>query len=316
MKLLIKTTDELKNALGFLDADLSFDNFKTDLEHATIDIIKLLGQTTYDAIADFYHASEYTPGEDDPTQAQMHDLLVKAQSPIAMFANLAIEANTDLAHTNAGRTVKIGTDEKQPWEWQINRDNSAQYRRAFKALDVLINELDQLEYTPWLQSTAYKTSRALFIYKTDQFPRLSGDYISRQLYLRLTAFMEDAEEEHIEPVIGVPKFEELKENILDNAVPSTDTTLLKRIQKAVAFYALADAFKLLPVEMFPNGLVSYNEKGRMTSEARTETMLFFHDKAKYHMSKLEIMVSETENVNTEEENPITGMNPLDKFVNL
>ena len=128
--------------------------------------------------------------------------------------------------------------------------------------------------------------------------------------------MEDAEEEHIEPVIGTTKFTELKENILDDAVPTSDVLLLKRIQKAVAFFALADAFKTLPVEMFPSGLIEYREKGRMASQARAEVMLFFSDKAKFHLAKLENLVDEIENVNTDIIDPITGVDSGEKFVNV
>ena len=317
MKLLFSATSELKKSLGFLDADLSFDNFQTDIEHATLDLINLIGQAAYDAIEAYYDdVPGYTPGGGDPTAEEMADLLKNAQDPVAMFANLAIEANTDVSHTNAGRTIKVGSDEKQPWEWQINRDNSAQYRRAFKALDVLINELDTLAYTSWIQSDEYKASKQYFVYTTRQFNKIYGINNSRSLYLRLQPFMEDAEEEHIEPKIGITKYAELKENILDDSVPTADALLLKRIQKAVAFFALADAFKTLPVEMFPEGLITYREKGRMASQARTETMLFFHDKAKYHLSRLEKLVDEIEAVNTDVIDPITGIDDGEKFVNL
>jgi len=317
MKLLFKNHQELKNSLGFLDADLSFENFKTDLEHATLDLINLIGTATYNAISAYYEdINGYSPGQDDPTAEQMSALLKKAQDPIAMFANLAIEANTDLSHTNAGRTVKIGSDEKQPWEWQINRDNSAQFRRAFRALDVLINELDTLSYTPWLQSDEFKASKQYFIYTTRQFDKIYGINNSRSLYIKLQPFMEDAEEEHIEPVIGTTKYAELKENILDNSVPTSDAALLKRIQKAVAFFALADAFKTLPVEMFPEGLIEYREKGRIPSKSRQETMNFFSDKAKFHIAKLEDLVNAIENVETDTIDPITGIDDGEKFVNL
>lgn len=317
MNLLFSNTSELKNSLGFLDADLSFDNFKTDLEHATLDLINLIGKTTYDAIFSYYSGTEnYSPGQDDPTAVQMDDLLKKAQDPIAMFANLAISANTDVSHTNSGRTVKIGSDEKQPWEWQINRDNSAQYRRAFRSLDVLINELDSLQYTPWIQSEEYQTSKEYFVYSTRILDKIYGVNMSRSLYIKLQPFMSDAEEDHIEPIIGSTKFDQLKENILDDDVPTSDKLLLNRIQKAVTFFALADAFKTLPVEMFPKGLIEYRENGKATSEARAETMLFFKEKAEYHVGRLEKLVSASENADTEVEEVVTGLNTTDKFVNL
>lgn len=317
MKLLFNSTTDLKALLGFLDADLTFENYKTDLEHATLDLIKLIGQTTYDKIeAYFTDVAMYVAGQDDPTAEQMVDLLKYAQLPIALFANLAIESNTDLMHTNAGRSVKLGTDEKQPWEWQIEKDNAAQRRRAYKALDILIDELDKLAVTEWIQSEEFKQSKQLFIHTTAQFQKVYSINNSRQLYLRLFPFMEDAEEEHVEPIIGSIRFDALKETILDDSLTAADKTLLKRINKVVGFFALADAFKTLAVEMFPEGIIEYREKGRMTSQARGETMEFFFNKAKYHLSKLENSISELEIVDTEIQETITGLDESTNFVNL
>jgi len=317
MKLLFNATTDLKELLGFLDADLTFENFKTDLNHATLDIVKLIGKTTYDRIeAHFSSTDPFVLGADGVTEAEMNELVTKAQLPIALFANLALESNTDLSHTNSGRTVKVGGDEKQPWEWQIEKDNAAQRKRGYKALDILIDELDSLEVTEWLQSDEFLKSKEYFIHTVDLFEDVYPINKSRQLYLRLIPFMGDSEEEYIEPIIGTTRFDALKENILDAALTVADKKLLKRINKVVGFFALADAFKTLPVEMFPDGIVIYREKGRMSSEARSETMLFFFNKANYHLSKLEASVSKLDVVDTEINETITGLDAGTKFINL
>lgn len=317
MKLLFTTTTDLKSLLGFLDAGLTFDNYKTDLEHATLDLIKLIGSATYTKIQTYFEdVAAYTPGEDDPSAEEMATLLKYAQLPIALFANLAIESNTDLSHTNSGRTVKVSEYEKQPWEWQIEKDNASQRRRAYKALDILIEELDTLNVTEWIQSEEYKQSKEYFIHTTTLFEKVYPINNSRQLYLRLFPFMDDAEEEFIEPAIGITRFEALKETILDDALTAVDKILLKRINKVVGFFVLADSFKTLPVEMFPEGIIEYREKGRMTSQARGETMEFFFKKAKYHLVKLENYISELDVVDTEISETITGLEDGTKFINL
>lgn len=317
MKLLFNSTTDLKELLGFLDADLTFENFKTDLEHASLDITKLIGKAVYNRLeAHFSNTEEFVLAEDGITEAQLNDLVKKAQLPIALFANIAIEANTDLGHGNSGRTAKVGEYEKQPWEWQINKDTQAQRRRAYKSLDILIGLLDEIELPEWIQSDEFKTSKEHFIYTVAQFDRVYSINKSRQLYLRLLPFMEDAEEEFIEPTIGSERFETIKEEILDSDLTVTDTALLKRIQKVVGFFVLADAFKTLPVEMFPEGTVEYREKGRMTSQARSETMEFFTKKAKSHLNKLEKAISKLDAVDQDEVDPVTGLNEGEKFINL
>jgi hypothetical protein len=54
----------------------------------------------------------------------------------------------------------------------------------------------------------------------------------------------------------------------------------------------------------------------MASQARSETMEFFKTKKEVHLTKLEIYISALDNVNTEEQETITGLNAGTKFINL
>ena len=317
MKLLFNDTTDLKQLLGFLDADLTFDNFKTDLEHASLDLKKLIGKDVYAKIeAYFLNTSGYVAVEGKPSADDMADLLKKAQLPIALFANIAIESNTDLNHTNSGRIAKIGSGERQAWEWQIEKDTAAQRRRAYKALDILIETLDNLELLEWFNSPEYSASKACFIHSSELFEKVYPINKSRQLYLRLVPFMEDAEEEYIEPIIGAARFDALKEKVLDDDLLPADKKLYNRINKVIGFFVLADSFKTLPIEMFPEGTVEYREKGRMASQARAETMEFFNKKARYHLDKLTKQISKLDNPTPAPAETITGLNAGDKFVSL
>lgn len=317
MKLLFNNTTDLKELLGFLDADLTFDNFKTDLQHATSDVIKLIGKDTYNKIeAHFSLATPFEVGANGITEEQMDDLVAKAQLPIALFANLAIESNTDLSHTNSGRTVKVSDQERQPWEWQIDKDNAAQRRRAYKALDLLIEELDELKLDEWTLSDEYLASKEYFIHTVDLFEAVYPINKSRQLYLRLIPFMADVEEEFIFPVIGALRFDALKEKILDDDLLAADKILLKKINKVIGYMVLADSYKALPVEMFPDAVINYRETGKNLSDTRAEVMTFFATKSKYHLAQLEKHISALDVVDTEIKDPITGMEAGTKFINL
>ena len=309
MKLLFNKSSngnaELKSLLGYLDADFKFSNLKIDIEHATLDLIKLIGQTTYDKIVTFY--------EGTPTQAES-DLIQNTQLPIAVFAELSFASNNDLNNSNNGRVVEIGENQRQPWEWQIERSESNSRRRGYKALDILIDTLDNYGLTEWDDSDEYKASKQYFIYTTYQMQMIFQINNSRQLYLRLLQFMNDPEEDDILPIIGATRYAALKVNILDDTLQSADKQLLKLIQRPVAFKALENAFKVLPIEMFPNGIIEYREKGRMTPQAKSEVLLYFKDKAKQHLVKLQEHISTLDLVSAvqDPEENIGG----DKFVNL
>lgn len=280
---------ELKQLLGYLDADFKFVNLQTDIEHASIDLIELIGQTTYDKLIEFYNQAPLDGNATDQEKEQrdQEDSLVKkAQLPIVVFAELAFASNNDLNSSNNGRVVDISETQRQPWEWQIERAESNSRRRGYKALDLLLAELDDFDLAEWKSSDQFKESKKFFIHTTDQMHRIYQIGNSRQLYLRLQMFMEDPELEEILPIIGEDRFAALKTAILDENMSDDQAYLLKLVQRPVGFRSLETAFGVLPVEMFPNGLVEYREKGRMSSQARSEVQLFFKSKADSHLTKL------------------------------
>lgn len=310
MKLLFNKSSngnaELKALLGHLDADYKFANLQTDIEHATLDIVKLMGQTTYDKIVSFYEVGSATEDE--------LDLVKKTQLPIAVFAELAFASNNDINTSNNGRKVDLGENEEKPYEWQIARSESNSRRRGYKALDVLIDTLDNYTLAEWDGSDEYKASKEFFIHTTDQMQKVFTISNSRQLYLRLLSFMEDPEQDEVLPIIGETRFATLKVKIVDDTLADDDKLLLKKIQKPVGFRALESAFTVLPVEMFPNGIVEYREKGRMASQARAEVLLFFKTHAEKNLRKLQQYIAELDltAVAQDPEEHIEG----EKFVNV
>ena len=305
-----KGNAEIKSILAHLDADYKFTHLQTDIEHETIALVKLIGQSTYDAIEGFYQKSV-------PTEKEV-DLIKKAQLAILVFAELAFAPNNDINTSNNGRVIEVGEYQRQPWEWQLNKANSASLRRGYRALDVLINTLDTYGLVVWNNSENYKASRKYFIYTTDQFDDIYDISQSRQLYMRLMKFMDEPEDEEVMAVIGATRFADLKTKIVDNSLTADDKILLKKAQRPVAFRALQSAFKTLPVEMFPSGIVAYREKGEVESQSRAEVLLWFKDQADKNLKKLEDYITSITPVTTI---PIEPFSPLkniegDKFINL
>lgn len=310
MKLLFNKNNtgnaEIKTLLGHLNADYKFDNLQTDIEHASLDLIKLIGKTTYDKIVTFYEAGTQSTEESD--------LIKKTQLPIVSFAELAFASNNDINTSNNGRVIDLGQDQEKPFEWQIQRAESNSRRRGYKSLDVLIDTLDNYGLAEWDNSDEHTASKAFFIYTTDQMQKIFSIDNSRQLYLRLLQFMEDPEQDDVLPIIGETRFAALKVKIVDDTLLDADKILLKKTQKPIGFKALESAFTVLPVEMFPNGIIEYRERGRMTSQARAEVLLYFKDQAEKNLIKLQQYIAELDltAVAQDPEEYIEG----EKFVNL
>lgn len=257
MKLLFNKSNngstELKSLLGFIDADLKFDNVKPDVITSTQQLIKLIGKDLYNAIEVIYQKT--TPTDDEK------DLIYTTRYPIAVMAYQLYAPNNDLAHTNNGRKMISEENEKSAFEWMIERDNKALERRYYRALDDLVLHLDDCPIsdikTAWLASDAYKATHNLFVRTVDEF----NEYFpieSRLIYIKLAKGLKDAETLEILPIVGKEKFETLKTALKSNdTISDEDKSLIKLIQNASVMYAMAWAMPRLSVSIFPEGVLQY-----------------------------------------------------------
>ncbi|UOB16578.1 DUF6712 family protein [Abyssalbus ytuae] len=272
---------ELKATLGFLDGDFSYQNIEPDIKINTPYLVDLIGKDIYEKIQDYY---ENEPNIIDVTDKQNHiDALKYMQIYTASMAYIDYAPNNDLQHTNAGRTFKSEENDKIPWDWQVNADNSAIKKRAYKALDLLFILLDKSGWTEWTGSDAYKKANALVIKNTNQFDAVFPINKSGQLFYRLVPFMDDIEKYEIQPILKPEKLTELKE--IDSP-DKNQKILINLCHKVIAHLSLGKAYKAFPVEMFPEGLI-YNENTRMRSEARAEVMQFLNTEGQNYLKKLE-----------------------------
>ena len=300
---------ELKAILGFLDGDFNYTNIEPDIKMNTPYLVDLVGQAVYDKITGYYEDNAFV--EEAPEVAKHKEALSYMQIYIASMAYLDYSPNNDLVHTNAGRTFRSEENEKIPWEWQINADNSAIKKRAYKALDLLFLMLDSSGWEEWTTSDAYKKASSLFLKNTKQFDTVFPINKSGQLYYRLVPFMDDFETYQVQPVLNVDKITELK-TVADP--DASQKVLINLIQKALAYLSLGRAYKLFPVEMFPAGLV-YNEDGAKRSESRAEVMQFLNTEGEKYLQKLEYEYAR-QNETFTERNTMPGLEADTKYVNL
>jgi hypothetical protein len=273
MKLLFNTTTtagstELKEALGFINADLPIKNLLADLRSATLELIKIIGKEVYDLAINKYGDGTNISPDDKP-------FIDAVRFPIAINAYRKYAPNNDIAHTNNGRKMLQDDAQKLPFEWMIDRDNKALERKYYGAIDDLIYFLDYSKieqetnetlYTVWTKSKAFQASHRLFVRTMDDFNEVFP-IESRLLFIRLVSGLEDAEENHIKARIGVTKFNELKTKLKENTeiTEEADLHLLKLIKRATVFFALAWSMPRLSVQLYPEGVLQYVVSDRATT---------------------------------------------------
>ena len=280
MKLLITPTTasrELKSFLGFLDADIKYENIRPDLITATNDIINLIGKSTYDYIADKY------PINGNADEENVDQNLVRAtQYPIFAKAYMLFAPNNDLSHTGDGRKKRIEEHEKMAFQWMIDADNEAQEKRYYRALDDLIklldstkvqNETAQTIYTIWTTSNEYKATQSLFIRNTKQFDKYAV-IESPYLFFKLCPGIDECETDEILPRIGKTKFDEIKTKLKANTpiTEAKDIQLLDLIRRASANYAYAWGIKRFSVALLPDSVVQKYTSDRNTTKSSAPTL--------------------------------------------
>jgi hypothetical protein len=251
---------EFKTLLGFADADIKFSSIKADIITATNEMIRFTGQEAYDAVLEAYKAADQNPAQQMLVHMYRYPIAVRAY---AMFA-----PNNDVAHTNNGRRMRMGDNEKQAFEWLLDRDNEATEKRFYRAMDDLVQYMDK-NLEEWKASGAFKRSHSLFLRTTYEF----DEYLpleSRYVLLKLEPGIRQCEQNEILPRLGRVKFEALKQALKSNTdiTDEKDTELLALIKEASCYYAIAWGITRLSVNIFPEGVLQSYTSDRETTKIK------------------------------------------------
>ena len=274
-------SDELKELIPFVDADLNFNNIKPDIITATNEVYNLIGKEVYAKAETVYALS-------DPLTDIQEEFLRVIRYPIAINAYRLYAPTNDLSHTNNGRKMRSDDSQKMPFEWMLDRDNAAQEKRYFRALDDLIQFLDKLPkdapnaipetfenqlVTAWITSDAYQNSHRLFVRTVAEF-EVSFPIQSRLILIKLAPGLDMCETEEIISRIGKTKFDELKTKLKENTsiTEDSDIQLLKLIKRACVFYAMSWAMPRFSVNLYPEGVLQYYASDRASTQAKKPSL--------------------------------------------
>lgn len=267
MKLLFKDEtfeDEFKEFLGFVDADFKFNNLKSDITSATREVITFIGRSIYDKAEELYDA---TIDEDDD-QFEFVQLIKYA---IIVKGYLLYAPDNDLSHTNDGRKMRNEEHEKNAFEWMIDASDASLEKRYYRALEHLINYLDELKYSEvaeleeihalWIETEAYKKLQKHFIKKVADFDEFFS-IDSKLLLIKLEPGLSLAEKNMI-----MPRVEKTKYTQLLTAPTEADEQILHTIKEICAYYSLSWAIPRMSVNILPAGILQRYSGERVSSKA-------------------------------------------------
>lgn len=253
---------EFKTALGFVDIDIPYIKIQSDLYQASLYLIDIIGQTTYNAlIANYKLKPEGTEYATEPFQNIPLNQLF--QYAVAIKAYSLFAPSTDLAHTANGRRMRSSEDEKTPFEWMIAKDDDNLQRRTYKAIDTLISFMDK-NFDAWKSSDTFKETHKLFIRNKEDF---ASAYVidSRLLFIKLIPGLIQCQKREILPRIGVDLYNSLvdkrqhfakdPQSTSVPAITEQESVLIDYIKEATAYYALHWGLLRLQVNMFPEGIL-------------------------------------------------------------
>lgn len=310
--------DELASLLGFSFSSLEFNRLQPYILIDEPRIRKVIGNGIYEAAQTRYNASGYSP---DLTSSDNLDQLVhRIQAAHIFTAYLAFAKNNDLSHGSSGRKVMVGTDEKTPWEWQIEKDDRALLRKSYDALDALLFFLEQnasaTGFTTWKDGAERKKLKGRFIQDAEQFDSLFPIDKSMRFFMLIRPFMLEMEQEVLAPSIGLTRYYAILQK-LSNSEPLSpeESRIVELGSRALAYFTLEDAlFKLADDEMPDTILRTYTPDSanrKKGAELKKDQQVVFRNAGHKHLRTLQQYVAQLESA----QDPVQfeANNPDNKF---
>lgn len=112
---------ELHDLTGTFYAANRYENIAVETEAATAEVARTIGTALMKRAEQYYSSEMYSP-----TGTSLDDILVRMiRLPVACLAMRRYFQQNIVSHEDSGLKLKVGDDEKVPWEWMFDRDDRA-----------------------------------------------------------------------------------------------------------------------------------------------------------------------------------------------
>lgn len=262
---------ELRELLGFIDADTNFSKWNTWLDLSVRQITELTGKAIFTRAEEFYKDNQF--GKDKTSDDYL--LVRKFQLANALFAYVKMIPSLDAGHGNDGRKRGIGENEAGLTALEQYKDEANILNLAYEALEDLLNFLEEKQFAEWNSAPVKKTLKSLVITKLSEF----NEYFalgSSRMFFTMLPMLREVQETKIVPAVTRTRMTALLEAMKADTPTDDQTKLLEMIplvRRPLVLASLALAIKRLPVEILPDGIVqtqitgSIREKRIATKDA-------------------------------------------------
>jgi hypothetical protein len=276
---------EIVAAVGLISSTITFDKWEPLLPLGIRDVIAIIGSEPVETLAAFY---------DSDDAADTDNLLTKPlfylQQAVAFFTWLKVIPTLDAQHDEAGRSRRLGENEKGLTALEQFKDEENILRLAYEATDMLIAALDAGKFDFWLTSRKYLLREGLLIRSLEDM----NEYYnigSHRLFVTLLPMLREIQLTEIKPIVG---------NYLAQMLAGDDKTadLCDTAKRCMALLTMKKAVERLPVEVLPEGIVQVQQstpvKSRIkaTQEAREAVASSLGTDAKRYLQQLQDLVDE------------------------
>lgn len=127
-------------------------------------------------------------------------------------------------------------------------------------LAVSLLEGNLADFPVYAASDEHQANRSLLINTSAEFQAAGVNIGSdARLYATLRIYQSNIESTYLEPVLGTDIKDSLHAGILSGALDDNLKALLKRVQKAIAYYTIADAIPYMAVSLDASGIFELSE---------------------------------------------------------
>lgn len=279
--------EEIVAAVGLISSSITFDKWEPLLPFGIREVTGIVGPEVYAAISAFYAANEK---EVDPA---MTEALRYMQQAVAFFTWLRIIPTLDAQHDIAGRSKRLGENEKGLTALQEFKDEENILRLAYEAVDALVECLERNEFKFWLDSRKYRIRRECLIRSKEDFDEYY--YIgSHRLFVTLLPIMREVQQSQVAPVLG----DAILRALLDGNGAEDCEQYREPASRAEALLTMQKAVERLPVEVIPEGVVQVQQsqpvKSRLRAEqeARAAVAASLGEDARRILERLQLMIND------------------------
>ena len=236
---------ELRELLGFIDANTNFDKWLTWINLSLRQITELTGTEILKQAETYYNQNSFGshPEENE------YLLVKKFQLTNALFAYVKMIPSLDAGHGNDGRKKGIGENEKELTALEQYKDEANILNLAYEALEDLLNFLEEQRFEAWENAPVKQMLKSLVITKLSEF----NEYFtlgSSRMFFTMLPMIREVQEMKVVPAVTKTRMTALLEAM--KATEPTDEQkvlldMLPLVRRPLVLASLALAIKRLPV---------------------------------------------------------------------